>query len=70
MRADEDGNLDTGFNAAGTIPGVLTYHNAAGGDLSDQAHAVTVDGNGKIVVVGNSTNSNGNPDMTIWRFNP
>lgn len=70
LRLTADGDLDVSFNPGGSQPGVLTFHDAAGGDLSDQGYGVAVDTNGKIVVGGNSTAAHGNPDMTLWRFHP
>lgn len=58
------GSLDTAFGNAG----VAVHHNAAGGNSSDNGEAVAIDGNGRIVVAGYSTNANGALVMTVWRY--
>ena len=68
-RYNLDGTLDTSFNSGGAIPGIVVHHNAAGGNSSDQAFAVTIDINNKIVVTGYSYNPDGNADLAIWRYN-
>ncbi|MBN2753427.1 MAG: T9SS type A sorting domain-containing protein [Candidatus Goldbacteria bacterium] len=68
-RYNPDGTLDTSFNSGGAIPGIVVHHNAAGGNSSDQAFAVTIDINNKIVVAGYSYNAAGNADLAIWRYN-
>lgn len=71
IRVNADGDLDTSFNASGTIPGIVTHHNAAGGNLLDQGQGVTIDISGNILVTGTSTaTGTNNGEMTIWRFKP
>jgi len=63
-RYNSDGTLDTTFNTTG----YLFDDSAAGGSAGDSAKAVTIDNNGKIVVVGKSNNGS-DYDMVIWRYN-
>ncbi|HUR40602.1 MAG TPA: hypothetical protein VM240_05480 [Verrucomicrobiae bacterium] len=65
-RFNPDGSLDTNFDS----DGVVIHRNAAGGASEDLGREVALDAAGKVLVVGNSINSSGNYDMTIWRFNP
>lgn len=66
VRYNEDGTLDTSFNAAGDIPGVIVTD--AGG--FDQARDVDIRG-GKIVVSGNSCVDPGfsECDLLVIRYN-
>jgi uncharacterized delta-60 repeat protein len=59
------GALDTTFNGTG----VVLHDSAAGGSGEDIAIGITLDGAGRIVVTGYSTNSAGNQDAAVWRFN-
>jgi len=59
------GILDTTFNGTG----IVVHDNAAGGNRSDEGNSIYVDSNGKIYVTGYSTNSNGDYDMVICRYN-
>jgi len=59
-----DGRLDTSFGNSGFV----THNSAAGGNGDDSINGMTIDGNGKIVVVG-SSQSIADMDMAIWRFN-
>lgn len=64
-RYNDDGTLDTTFNAAGATPGVATT------DLQgsfDQAYAIAVQSDGKIVVVG-TTDNGGAADFGVVRYN-
>ncbi|MCF7949725.1 MAG: hypothetical protein K9M94_14140 [Spirochaetia bacterium] len=57
------GILDESFGG----DGVVTHHNAAGGDSSDYGYSVCVDGSGRIIVAGSSINGSDN-DMALWRY--
>jgi len=59
----EDGSLDTSFDG----DGVVTHHNAAGGDGWDEGNSVCVDESGRILVAGYSNNVS-NEDMVLWRY--
>ena len=59
-----DGSSDPSFGAGG----VVQHDNAAGGNASDQARAVSFDLTGKIVVAGSSNQVTNNTDFAIWRF--
>ncbi len=68
-RFNADGSLDTTFGGRGYV----THHNAAGGEGSDRARAVAIDGAGRIVVAGSSLRSHGaynHNDLALWRFTP
>jgi uncharacterized delta-60 repeat protein len=65
-RFKTDGTLDTTLNGTGMI----VHNNAAGGGGDDSGNAIAIDAQGRIVVAGSSTNSAGNLDMAVWRFNP
>jgi uncharacterized delta-60 repeat protein len=58
------GVLDTTFGS----DGVLTHHNAAGGDGADAGNDIVFDSSGSIYVSGTSTNSDGNYDMAVWKY--
>ncbi|WP_372370455.1 delta-60 repeat domain-containing protein [Candidatus Uabimicrobium sp. HlEnr_7] len=57
-----NGQLDTSFAEKGYI----VHHNTAGGNHHDLAHAITIDKQDRIIVVGWSFNKQGNYGMTIW----
>lgn len=59
-----DGAMDSNFGTAG----VFQHDNAAGGQRTDQARAVTLDAQGRAVVVGTSWSANGDSDFAIWRI--
>ncbi len=69
FRLNTDGTLDTGFNSAGAFPGFAT----AAIRTFDAASAVTVQGDGKIVVVGKTDTSgtfgSTTADFAAARFN-
>ncbi len=65
-RFNEDGTVDTSFNASGYV----RHDNAAGGEGDDSGNAVVIDGQERIVVAGYSKNSSGNFDLAAWRYNP
>ena len=60
-RYNADGSLDTTFNSTGTVTTAI-------GSGDDYAYGVAVQGDGKIVVVGYSSNS-GIPDFAVVRYN-
>ncbi len=60
-----DGSLDAAFGSSGK----KYLHGSAGGSGNDEAKAVVIDSNGKIVITGYSTNASGNADMVVWRLN-
>ena len=64
-RFNADGSLDTTFNGQGW----LVHADAAGGGGADLGNGIALDGVGKILVTGSSTNASGNVDMALWRFN-
>ncbi len=64
-RYNEFGNLDNSFDG----DGIITFHNSAGGNGLDNAQAVYIDKNGKILVTGRSKNQLGKEVMTTWRLN-
>ena len=64
-RFKADGTLDTTFNGSG----IVVHDSAAGGAGNDSGNAIAVDSQGRILVAGSSTNSAGNMDMVVWRFN-
>ncbi len=57
-------SLDTAFNTVG----YFVHNNAAGGNGYDYGRAVKIQGDGKIVIVGDSE-SLSNHDVALWRFN-
>jgi uncharacterized delta-60 repeat protein len=64
-RYTSSGAPDTSFDS----DGVVFHHDAAGGNGYDRANALTIDANGKIVVVGSSAATLGTEsDMVIWRY--
>jgi uncharacterized delta-60 repeat protein len=65
---NRDGSLDTSFNRTGFV----VHDNAADSylnDSSDSGNSIYVDNTGRIYVTGFSTNSYGDSDMVIWRYN-
>ncbi len=62
--AGSPGTLDSTFNGTG----ILSHNNAAGGNYDDQGNAIVIDGNGKILVAGQSSRSSTNLDMALWRY--
>ena len=60
VRYNADGSLDTSFNGTGKVTTVI------GGD--DYAEAVTLQGDGKIIVAGTSSNGS-NYDFAVARYN-
>ena len=73
-RYNADGTLDSSFNPSGTIPGVFTHHNAAGGDNGDLGNSIAIDALGNLVVTGTSINFVGTAIITtrmvLWRIAP
>ncbi len=67
-RYNEDGTLDTTFNASGPKQGIAISHNAAGGNGSDRGLSLTIDTEGRILVTGNSKSASTSADMVIWRY--
>ncbi|MCZ6690406.1 MAG: hypothetical protein O7H41_12445, partial [Planctomycetota bacterium] len=65
-RFNPDGTLDTAFDGQGWV----THDSAAGGASTDRGWSITLDASGKILVAGESRNTNFNDDMAIWRLNP
>ena len=64
-RYNADGAPDTTFGT----DGIVVSNNAAGGNGYDWGFSITIDANGKILITGAITNSAGNSDMVIWRYN-
>lgn len=62
VRYNSDGSLDTSFDTDGKITTAVR-------SSSDQAFAVAIQSDGKIVVVGNSYSSTTNNDFAIVRYN-
>lgn len=63
-RFDSEGSPDTSFDS----DGLVTHGNAADGDGADVGNGLVVDSNGRILVIGQSSNGTDN-DMVIWCFN-
>jgi uncharacterized delta-60 repeat protein len=63
-RYTSDGILDSSFNHQGWV----VHDNAAGGYDNDQGRDLTLDGSGRVVVVGYSRNQNLDYDMVVWRY--
>ena len=64
-RYNPDGIIDTAFGNNG----VVIHNSAAGGNNHDYASSITIDGEGKILVTGDSYNGS-DYDMAIWKFIP
>ncbi len=61
VRYNADGTLDTSFHSDGKVTTGV-------GSGNDYGRAVAIDGNGKIVVVGESDSGSGNWDVAVVRF--
>ena len=61
---DDAGTLDPSFGSGG----IVTHHNAAGGDGWDMGRGITLDASGKILVTGASYKLGSGDEMTIWRY--
>ena len=64
-RVTADGSLDTTFNGTGFV----VLKDTAGGPGDDSASHVMLDGDGKIIVTGSSSNGT-DSDLVVWRINP
>ena len=62
VRYNSDGSLDTSFNGTGKVTTPI-------GSSHDYAYAVAIQGDGKIVVAGDSYNSSLNFDFAVVRYN-
>ncbi len=67
VRYNSDGSLDTTFNSGGSMPGVATA-DLSGAGSNDLGFAMALQGDGKIVVAGES-NAAGDFDFAVARFN-
>jgi len=61
-----NGQLDGTFGE--NLDGIVTSNGAAGFTGADIGRAMAMDGDGNILVVGESERASGNSDMTIWRY--
>ena len=61
-----NGQLDGTFGE--NLDGIVTSNGAAGFAGADIGRAMAIDGDGNILVVGESERASGNSDMTIWRY--
>jgi uncharacterized delta-60 repeat protein/uncharacterized repeat protein (TIGR01451 family) len=64
-RYDTGGTLDATFNPAGSLPGTVTT-DVSGTDGGDEANAVAIQSDGKIVAAGGA--SSGNFDFAVARY--
>ena len=62
VRYNNDGSLDTSFGGAGLVITAI-------GPASEFALSMTLQGDGKILLAGQSYNSSGNVDFTLVRYN-
>jgi uncharacterized delta-60 repeat protein len=58
-----------GLDTSNFPKGFVVQSNTAGGNGDDTGNAVLPDAKDRILIAGSSTNSAGNTDMTVWRFN-
>ncbi len=65
LRFNADGTLDNSFGNNG----IVVHNDASGGNGNDRGYSISIDSQGKIIVTGNSMNSNGNDDMAVWKLN-
>ncbi|MDD3646896.1 MAG: choice-of-anchor Q domain-containing protein [Candidatus Dojkabacteria bacterium] len=63
-RYNSDGELDTSFSS----DGYTSHNSAAGGSWWDSGEDLVIQSDNKIVISGQSDDSDGNTDMTIWRY--
>lgn len=59
------GELDQSFSSP---TGVAAHDNAAGGEGHDFGFSTAIDMDGRILVAGESNNTQGGYDMTLWRY--
>jgi len=64
-RLNTDGTLDNTFGSAN---GIFIHNNAAGGNGYDIGNAISIQQDGKIIIVGCSNNGSNN-DLAVWRLN-
>ena len=60
-----DGSLDPGFGSGG----VVVQSDTAGSGFNEMGYGITLDGSGKVLVVGQSEDTAGIGGMVIWRLN-
>ena len=65
-RFRSDGALDTTFG----VRGFFVWNNPVSENGHEEGYNLRIDGAGRIVVAGYSSNSSGNNDMSLWRLNP
>jgi uncharacterized delta-60 repeat protein len=63
-RLTSGGALDATFNGRGFV----TANGTAGGNGTDTARELAIDGSGRIVLVGESATNTGDYDLTVWRY--
>ena len=64
-RYNSDGTLDTSFNGAGYV----IFSNTTGSAVVDEGTGIKIDSSGRILVSGQVTDSSGEVDMIIMRYN-
>lgn len=64
IRLNSDGSLDTSFSSDGKV-----MFGSCAGDVSDFGYALTIQPNGKIVIVGNTLCGSAYELMTVYRLN-